>query len=124
ERHPGVKIVLGESGVGWLPYILDRMDYEWEDRDRFQKDLKLKMKPSEYWKRQCMATFQSDDVAVRLIDVLGDNTPMWGSDFPHPDGVWPDSQEYIKRQFGSLAPAVRQKIICGNAVQTYGLKAA
>jgi hypothetical protein len=48
ERHPRLKVSFGESGIGWLPYALDRMDFEYEDRFR---DL-MKMKPSEYWRRQ------------------------------------------------------------------------
>jgi predicted TIM-barrel fold metal-dependent hydrolase len=53
EHHPGLRMVIGESGIGWIPYILDHMDLEWEDQF---KDLDLKMKPSEYWRRQCYAT--------------------------------------------------------------------
>jgi uncharacterized protein len=119
ERHPKLRIVLGESGIGWIPFILDRMDYEWEDQ--FRHELDLKLKPSEYWRRQCKATFQYDEVGLRLIDMMGVETLMWGSDFPHGDGVWPDSQEYIAKQFGHLTKDVRDKIICGNAVEFYRL---
>ncbi len=59
ERYPNLRIGLGESGIGWLPYALDRMDFEYEDRFR---DL-MKLKPSEYWRRQCRATFQFDRMA-------------------------------------------------------------
>jgi predicted TIM-barrel fold metal-dependent hydrolase len=45
---------------------------------------------------------------------------MWGSDFPHPDGIWPDSQEYIQRELGALPPATRRKIVCENAARLYG----
>ena len=44
EHHRGMRMVIGESGIGWLPYILDHMDLEWEDQFA---DLDLKMKPSE-----------------------------------------------------------------------------
>jgi predicted TIM-barrel fold metal-dependent hydrolase len=46
---------------------------------------------------------------------------MWGSDFPHPDGVWPDSSEVIARELGHLPTAVRRKIVCENAGKLYGL---
>jgi hypothetical protein len=78
-------------------------DAEWEDQF---KELDLKMRPSEYWRRQCYATYQSDPIGVKWIDELGEGNIMWGSDFPHPDGVWPDSQEYIQRELGHL-PAAR-----------------
>ncbi|HEV2301760.1 MAG TPA: amidohydrolase family protein [Stellaceae bacterium] len=117
ERHPRMKLVIGEAGTGWIPYILDRMDAEW--KDQFQ-GLDLKMKPSRYWYRQCYATYQSDPVGVKLIDELGADNIMWGSDFPHPDGVWPDSQEYIRRELGHLPAATRKKIVCDNAAKLYG----
>jgi len=117
ERHPRMKLVLGESGIGWIPYVLWRMDAEWEDQF---KDLALTMPPSEYWKRQCWATYQTDPIGIKLLDELGVGKVMWGSDFPHPDGVWPDSQEYIQRELGHVAPDVRRKIVCENAGKLYG----
>ena len=87
ERFPNLKIVIGEAGLGWIPYVLQHMDLEWEDQF---KDLDLKMKPSEYWHRQCYATYQTDPVGIRLLDILGEDNVMWGSDYPHPDGIWPD----------------------------------
>jgi predicted TIM-barrel fold metal-dependent hydrolase len=117
ERYPRIRLVLGEAGIGWIPYVLWRMDAEWEDQ--FQ-DLSLKMPPSGYWKRQCWATYQTDPVGVKLLDELGADKVMWGSDFPHPDGIWPDSQEYIQRELGALPAAIRRKIVCENAAKLYG----
>ncbi len=117
EHHPGLRMVIGESGIGWIPYILDHMDLEWEDQF---KDLDLKMKPSDYWRRQCYATYQSDRIGIKLLDEIGEDNIMWGSDFPHPDGIWPDSQEYIQRELGHLPAATRHKIVCGNAARLYG----
>jgi predicted TIM-barrel fold metal-dependent hydrolase len=117
ERYPNLKLVIGESGIGWIPYVLDRMDLEWEDQF---KDLDLTMRPSEYWRRQCKATYQSDRIGVALLEELGPETIMWGSDFPHPDGVWPDSQEFIQKELGHLAPATRRKVVCENAGRLYG----
>ena len=121
EACPDLKVVIGESGIGWIPYVLEHMDLEWEDQF---KDLTLTMKPSDYWRRQCFATYQSDPVGIRLIDILGEDNVMWGSDFPHPDGVWPDSQDFIARELGDVAPAIRRKIVCDNAARLYGFRTA
>jgi predicted TIM-barrel fold metal-dependent hydrolase len=120
ERYPNIRIALGESGIGWLPYALDRMDFEWEDRFT---DLGLKMKPSDYWRRQCKATFQFDRIGTlpEMIDAMGVETLMWGSDYPHGDGVWPESSRYIAEQFGHLPAEVTRKITCENAGRFYGL---
>lgn len=120
EAHPRLKIVIGEAGIGWIPYLLEHMDLEWEDQFA---DLTLTMKPSAYWRRQCYATYQSDPVGLRLLDILGEENVMWGSDFPHPDGVWPDSQEFIEREFKGVPEATKRKVICENAANLYGFSA-
>ena len=78
------------------------------------------MPPSGYWKQQCYATYQTDPIGVKLIEELGEDRVMWGSDFPHPDGVWPDSQEYVAKELGHLPESVRHKIVAGNAAALYG----
>jgi predicted TIM-barrel fold metal-dependent hydrolase len=118
ECLPNLKIVIGEAGIGWIPYVLERLDYEWEDQF---KDLELTMKPSEYWYRQMYATYQQDQTGIDLIEKVGVNNVMWGSDFPHPDGVWPDSQEFLHKQLGHLPEATRRKIVYENAAKRYGV---
>jgi len=120
ERYPRLKVSFGESGVGWIPYALDRMDFEFEDRFR---DL-MKLKPSEYWQRQCKATFQFDVIGPKLIgtnNLMTVETLMWGSDYPHTDGIWPDSTQYIKKQFEGLSDEQIHKITCENAAKFYNL---
>ncbi len=116
ESHPKLNLVIGESGIGWIPYVLEHMDLEWEDQFA---DLTLTMKPSEYWHRQCHATYQSDPIGIRLLDILGEDNVMWGSDFPHPDGIWPDSMEFIEREFQGVPETIKRKIICENAAKLY-----
>jgi len=117
EAFPKLNVVIAESGIGWIPYVLEHMDFEWEDQFR---DLTLTMKPSAYWRRQCKATYQTDEIGIRLLDVIGEDNVMWGSDFPHPDGLWPDSQAFIERELGQLPEAARRKIVCENAARLYG----
>jgi predicted TIM-barrel fold metal-dependent hydrolase len=118
ERYPNLKVVIGEAGLGWIPYVLQHMDLEWEDQ--FQ-DLDLKMKPSDYWRRQFYATYQTDPVGIRLLDLLGEDNVMWGSDYPHPDGIWPDSQEFLTNELTEVPPEVRRKIVRDNAMKLYRL---
>ncbi len=116
ERHPELRVVIGEAGIGWLPYALERFDFEWQDQ--FQ-DL-IPKPPSEYWRSQFYATFQIDRVGLENISAIGENTVMWGSDFPHPDGTWPDSQEILEPQFAGLSEETRRKVVCDNAAELYG----
>ncbi len=119
ERYPDLKLVLGESGIGWLPYILERMDYTYEDR--LTDDLKLSLKPSEYFKRQIYATFQKDPLGVRLMAEIAPDNVMWANDYPHRDGTWPCSQEAIEEQFAGVDPGIRHKMLWENASRLYGL---
>jgi predicted TIM-barrel fold metal-dependent hydrolase len=120
ERYPRLQVVLGESGLGWLPYVLERMDHEFNGRFG---DLELKMKPSEYWRRQCKAVFQNDRIGIKLIDELGADSIMWGSDYPHSDGTWPESSRILAQLTAGLSPEVIRKITCDNAAQIYGISA-
>ena len=91
ERHPGLKLVLAESGVGWLPYFLTRMDMEWRAlRDKL--DYAPRIAPSELFRRQVMATFEEEQLAERYIPLLGADSCMWASDYPHTDSTFPESR--------------------------------
>jgi predicted TIM-barrel fold metal-dependent hydrolase len=116
DRFPEFKFVLGEAGVTWLPYILDRMDEEYEDR---YYQLNLSMKPSELWRRQGYSTYQREPSLAVMIPLIGEDTIMWGSDYPHPDGIWPDSRKWIVEDLAGVSPAVQRKITCENAAKLY-----
>lgn len=127
ERHPKLKMVMAEAGTGWLPWLMQELDYRhwrlWEAKD-FWADkggIELETKPSELFKRQIYATFQEDYVAMSLIPFFGDGHLLWASDYPHPDSVWPHSREAIERQMANLPPELRRKLTHDNAARLYGL---
>ena len=107
ERHPRLRLVLGESGIGWLPYVLERLDDTYEER--LADDLALPLPPSAYFKRQMYATFQKDFHGVRAMAEIAPDNVMWGSDYPHRDGTWPFSQKAIEEQFRGIPAASRRR---------------
>ena len=120
ERYPGLRVVLAESGVGWIPYVLERADYEWEDHiDEYGRALKTP--PSELFRRQMHATFQKDSVGPSLAAQWCPDSFMWGSDYPHEDGVWPDSHEAIGRYLGDVTEEMRRKLVRDNCARLYGI---
>ena len=127
ERHPALRIVLAETGIGWLPYMLERLDDTYRkflDAEEFWRahgGLRLTMPPSEYFRRQIWATFQTDHVGLRLLDVLGADRVMWASDYPHADSTWPESQRVIEENFRGVDGPTRHRITCENARELYGL---
>ena len=77
------------------------------------------MKPSEYWRRQGHSTFQNEYVSVDQIERIGLDNIMWGNDYPHPDGVFPDSKKAMDDGLGHLPADIRNKIVCENAIKAY-----
>jgi uncharacterized protein len=127
ERHPKLRIVMAEAGTGWLPWLVQELDYRhwrlWEAKE-FWADKggsALVTKPSELFQRQIYATFQEDYVALSLLPFFGDGHLLWASDYPHPDSVWPHSREAIERQMRTLTPEMRRALTHDNAAALYGL---
>jgi uncharacterized protein len=119
ERHPGLKLVLAESGVGWLPYFLTRMDLEWNAlRDKI--DYAPSIAPSELFHRQVIATFEEESLAEHFIPLLGADSCMWASDYPHTDSTFPESQRAIEESLGALSAEDRRKITATNCARLYG----
>ncbi|MCH8088886.1 MAG: amidohydrolase [Chloroflexi bacterium] len=116
DRSPGFKFILGECGIGWIPYMLYRMDEEYKET---LFHLNLSMDPSELWHRQGFSTFQHENPSAETVQKIGEDNIMWGSDYPHHDGVWPNSQKVIQDDLGHLAPSARRKITCDNAARLY-----
>lgn len=120
EKYPRLRLVISEAGVGWIPYILERMDLNWEDQ--YRDLLTLKRRPSEYWFEHCHVTYQAETFGSRVLESVGANNVMWASDFPHPDGLWPDSRTFIETQYAHLPMDVKSKVLGTNAARLYGLK--
>lgn len=118
DRYPGMKFVLGECGVSWIPYILGRMDEEYDDKFTH---LGFSLKPSDFWRRQGYTTFQLEGMVGDVLHLVGEDNIIWGSDYPHEDGIWPDSLKAIEADLGSLDEGARRKITCENAGKLYGL---
>ena len=119
DRFPNFKFVLGECGIAWIPYMLHRMDEEY-DRQLFH--LNLSLKPSEFWRRQGYSTFQHEYLTNEIVSMVGEDNIMWGSDYPHPDSVWPDSRQVIDRNLDHLDDRLLRKIVCDNTTKLYGFR--
>ena len=123
ERHPRLKLVLGESGLGWIPYLLERMDHEYAKYNPLAEDVSLPDRPSEYFRRNVLVTYEQDDLGLDLIDRIGAANVMWASDYPHGDSTWPHSREAIRTsKLSALDESSRRRIVCENAAQLYQIK--
>jgi uncharacterized protein len=121
ERYPELKIVSVESGAGWVPFILEALDYEMaENAPKLREELSLS--PSEYFKRQIYATtwFERTDLPA-LVRGVGEDNILFETDFPHPTCLYPDPLGSAVANMRELTTAQRDKILSGNAVDLYRL---
>lgn len=119
ERHPGLQIVSVESGVGWIPFVLEALAYEIAEnapRDRAA----MSLTPMEYFQRQMYATtwFEHADLA-NVVEKVGADRIMFETDFPHPTCLYPDPLAIAERHMADLDAATREKILGGNACRLY-----
>jgi predicted TIM-barrel fold metal-dependent hydrolase len=117
ERHPELKVVLVEPGLGWVRFYLDILD----GRVGMYDFPAITEKPSFYFHRQMYLTFMDEPRGVALRHDLGVENIMWSTDFPHPATTWPNSQDFIKRNFDGIPDDETELMVCGNAVKLYGL---
>jgi predicted TIM-barrel fold metal-dependent hydrolase len=120
ERHPRLRVGATEVGAGWVPFFLEQTNDNFT-RHRFWTDCRLSMLPSEYWYRQCFTTFQVDRYAIRNRDLVGLNTMMWSSDYPHTGADWPNSRTSVEAQLLGVPEAEARMMLCENALRLYGL---
>jgi predicted TIM-barrel fold metal-dependent hydrolase len=121
ERYPGLKVVSVESGAGWVPFILEALDYEMaENAPKLRESLSLS--PSGYFKRQIYATmwFEHTDLPA-LVRAVGEDNIMFETDFPHPTCLYPDPLRSAHDNMRELTETARDKILGGNAAALYHL---
>ena len=119
DRHPRLQVVTVETGAAWLAWIMTQADAIYDDHSMYASP-KLSLKPSELIRRQCAATFMYDPVAINNRGITGIETLMWGNDYPHPEGTWPESQRVNEDQFADVSRDDLDAIVSGNAARVFG----
>jgi len=120
-RWPKVKWVSVESGIGWIPYVLERVDYEFlED---FPNDPRPDRPPArEMFQKNCYGTFWFEDVGPTiLLDYIGADNVMWETDFPHPTCLHPDAVARSAEKLSVVGEENLRKILQDNAAKLYNI---
>ncbi|MFB2920609.1 amidohydrolase family protein [Aerosakkonema funiforme] len=121
ERHPKLKVGFLESGCGWLPYWLWRLDEEYKNL-HWEVGDNVKMKPSEYFRRQCFIEIEpSEPYLPQIIEYIGSDNLLFGSDYPHMDHQ-PDIVEQAVALEEQLPRKIVQNILWDNPVRFYRLE--
>ena len=124
ERHPGLKVAFLESGTGWLPYWLARLDghREWMADSECAE---LSRAPSEYFARQCVISSDPDDpLCAWVVGEVGADHVLWASDFPHPDALYPEAAASFLKEAAEhgLAGADLAAVLWDTPLRFYGLE--
>jgi predicted TIM-barrel fold metal-dependent hydrolase len=121
ERHPKMRLVLAEAGIGWVPYLVERMDACGAKHTPGARDYRIEKRPSEIFREQVLVTFEEEPLGPRLIPLIGADNVMWASDYPHPDSPFPNSRNAIEEAFSGLDPEIRRKATAENCARLYHL---
>jgi len=118
DRHPRLRVVSVEGDIGWMPHWKLRADKVFS---KFGIDEGFESNPDDWFGRNLLATFESDPVGIRCLDILGEDMLMWASDYPHSASSFPDSADHIEKHFGHLDPRVRRKLTWDTVAKLYGV---
>jgi predicted TIM-barrel fold metal-dependent hydrolase len=123
DRHPDLKVVSVESGCGWIPFILEALDYEMAENAP-EELAQLRKPPSEYFRSNLYATFWFESARNKLpdlIEAVGEDSILFETDFPHPTCLYPNPLASVEAKMATLTPEVRAKILGENARKLYRL---
>ena len=121
ERYPKIDFISVESGIGWIPFLLEAMDYQFQETVPTERE-GLTMLPSDYFRRQLYASFWFEDFGPRAaIQQIGEDSVMFETDFPHPTCLYPKAQEHITEVLMDLDDGVRRKVLHDTAKRVYHL---
>jgi predicted TIM-barrel fold metal-dependent hydrolase len=117
DRHPKLKFVFTESRADWVPATIAYLDQEFA-----KGTFALKMKPSDYWRRHFhVAPSSPRDYEVAMRHKIGINQWLFGTDYPHPEGTWPNTQDWIRTAFAGVPEAEVRLMLGENAIACYNL---
>jgi len=129
HRFPKLDFVSVESGIGWIPFALDALDWQWKNCGVALEHPEYDLLPSEYFKRQIYGCFWFEHAtALATIDILGPDNIFYETDFPHPTSMSPgpataavNPKDYIQETFSKLPGDTTRKILHDNAARVYHL---
>jgi len=129
HRFPGTRFVSVESGIGWIPFAMDHLDWQWKNCGVGIEHPEYDLLPSEYFKRQMYGCFWFEKGVEHSIAQLGDDWILYESDFPHPTSMAPGPataavkpRDYIAGELAALSEESRRKVLHDNAAKLYHLE--
>jgi predicted TIM-barrel fold metal-dependent hydrolase len=125
-RFPNLKIAFSEGQVGWMPYLLQRLDMIWERHAGTLAALDpiITQPPSSYLAGRIFGCVVDDAFGIRARDVIGVDQITFESDYPHMDSTWPNTATYASEALVGFSEEDVYKVIRGNAIELFQLEEA
>ena len=121
DRHPGLKIGLIESGMGWVPFAIEALEHQFNEM-MAGKAKEHSRRPWQYFRDHFYCTFWFETVAPKLLlETIGVDNVLFETDFPHPTSLYPGVQAHLVDTLGGYDRAVQKKVLQDNAVKLYNL---
>lgn len=118
ERFPDLRVAFLEGNGSWLPFWLWRLDEHWEYAGKYENP-ELKLKPSDYFYRQCVVSLECDErPAKQAIEACGDDCFVFSTDYPHVDAKYPRATEIFLDM--PIPEESKRKILWDNCTRIYG----
>jgi predicted TIM-barrel fold metal-dependent hydrolase len=117
-RFPNLKLAYSESQIGWIPYVLERIDRIWRVGNAFARIPEALIDPpSSYVKDRIFGCFFEDDFGLKSRYDIGIDQITFETDYPHQDSTWPHTMAYVEKAMDQLDDEERQKILRQNAIR-------
>lgn len=116
HRYPNLKIILSESGIGWIPYFLERADFSHSRHTAWTHSGFNGMKPSEVFRRHFMTCFIDDAFGLKNLADVGEDMVAYECDYPHSDALWPEVPEFLWKTVQGLTDTQIDKVTHLNAM--------
>lgn len=121
DRHPRLKLVVVESEMSWIPYLVQQWDYYFERYSADGEKYPIKRRPSEIFANHVYATIIEDWIGARMLSWWGERNTMWSCDYPHPNTTFPNSKQVIAERFSNLSSDQARRVLRENAREVYRL---
>jgi predicted TIM-barrel fold metal-dependent hydrolase len=121
DKYENLKIGLIESGIGWVPFVLEMLDHQFNEF-RTVEDRGLKRRPKEYFAKNFWVSFWFETYAPQhMLEEIGIDRVMFETDFPHPTSLYPGAQEKLVDSVGGYNYETRKRILERNAAELFNL---
>ena len=124
DRYPNLKIVSAESGIGWVPFMLESLEFQLDEMVTNADEVALqKRRPTEYFRDHLYVMFWFEQSgAIKLIDDIGVNNVLVETDIPHPTCLYPTPRAHFARVLSGLSRESQQRVLQDNAAELYKIK--